>query len=342
MRRYDMQYREEKCATNKYKQEYLDGINRVIEQRQREAREKRKEYIKDVFEDSERYREDLKSMLGWPLVDHTANGLPSVRTETLSKEDGYTVIRMQAEILDGLWMTGLFFKLDTDTPKPMVIMQHGGLGTPELMAGVYGSTTNLNDMLQRTLRFGVHIFAPQLLLWDDKKQHLVPFDRRATDARLKRVGSSVTALEIYGIQRVIDYFEAQSFVTNFGMIGLSYGGFYTLFTTAVETRIKSAISAIFFNTRDAYDWLDWTWQRSAERFDDAEVAALIYPRKLCIRIADKDELFDPNGGVTSFERLCDMCSEVGTDWVDFDIFEGKHEFFRDDAPIERLVADISK
>jgi hypothetical protein len=37
-----------------------------------------------------------------------------------------------------------------------------------------------------------------------------------------------------------------------------------------------------------------------------------------------------------------MCSEVGTDWVDFDIFEGKHEFFRDDAPIERLVADISK
>jgi dienelactone hydrolase len=210
------------------------------------------------------------------------------------------------------------------------------------MSGIYGSTTNLNDMLMRTIKYGVHAFAPQLLLWDDKKQHPVVFDRRAIDARLKRVGSSITALEIYGIQRIIDYFEAQSYVGNFGMIGLSYGGFYTLFTTAAETRIKAAISAIFFNTRDTYGWSDWTWDSSAFMFDDAEVACLVYPRKLCIRIADKDELFDVNGGIASFERLKWLCGGVGTDWVDFDVFEGKHEFFFDDEPIKRLVEEISK
>ncbi len=337
-----MRYHEEKNAADAHKQAYLDGINKLIDKRQKDAKAKRNEYIKGVFDAQEKYREELCRMLGWPLVGEARVGVPSVKCEKLSEEDGYTLYRMDIEILEGVMMTGLFFKRDSDTPLPLVIMQHGGLGTPELMSGVYGNTTNLNDMLQRTIKYGVHAFAPQLLLWDDKKQHSVVFDRRAIDARLKRVGSSITALEIYGIQRIIDYFETQSYVKSFGMIGLSYGGFYTLYTTAVETRIKAAVSAIFFNTRDAYPWSDWTWTCSAEKFDDAEVACLVYPRKLCIRIADKDELFDPQGGIDSFERLKELCADVGTDWVDFGVFEGKHEFPWDDAPIVKLIEDISK
>ncbi|MBE6577101.1 MAG: hypothetical protein E7653_03075 [Ruminococcaceae bacterium] len=337
-----MKYREEKSAADIHKQVYLDGINAVIAHRQRDARKSRDEYIKGVFDAQEKYREELCRMLGWPLVGQPREGIPAVKSDLLSVEDGYSVYRMSFDVLDGLTMTGLLFKIDTDEKKPLVIMQHGGLGTPELMSGVYGSTTNLNDMLQRTIRYGVHAFAPQLLLWDDKKQHPVVFDRRAIDARLKRVGSSITALEIYGIQRILDYFEAQSYVKSFGMIGLSYGGFYTLYTTAVETRIKAAVSAIFFNTRDAYPWSDWTWTSSAYKFDDAEIACLVYPRKLCIRIADNDELFDVKGGEASFERLRELCKSVGTDWVSFGIFEGKHEYPHDDESIVSLVEEISK
>ncbi len=337
-----MRYHEEFSATDAYKQKYLDGINGLIAKKEREAKDKRTEYIKGVFSDRERYAADLASFLGWPLVGHKSEGLPSVTSEKLSDEDGYTIYRMSFEILDGVWMSVLFFKIDTDEPKPMVIVQHGGLGTPERISGVYGSTHNSNEMLQRTIKYGVHAFASQLLLWEDKKQYLVPFDRKVIDARLKRVGGSIAALEIYGIKRLIDYFEEQDFVKSFGMIGLSYGGLYTLFTTALETRIKSCVSAIFFNTRDAYPWLDWTWYGFADKFDDAEVACLVYPRRLCIRIADKDELFDVGGGIASFERLKVLCESVGTDWVDFDVFEGTHEFFRDDAPIVKLIEDISK
>jgi hypothetical protein len=35
-----------------------------------------------------------------------------------------------------------------------------------------------------------------------------------------------------------------------------------------------------------------------------------------------------------------MSSKVGTDWIDLMIFEGVHEFCKDDAPIERLVNDL--
>lgn len=337
-----MKYREEYSDTDVYKQEYLDGINALIAKKEREAREKREEYIKGVFADREPYEGDLRAFLGWPLVGEKREGKPAVKSEKLSDEDGYSIYRMSFEILDGVWMTGLLFKLDGEAARPMVIVQHGGLGTPERISGIYGSTHNSNDMLQRTIKHGTHAFAPQLLLWEDKKQYLVPFDRKSIDARLKRVGGSITALEIYGITRIIDYFEGQSFVSSFGMLGLSYGGFYTLFTTALETRIRAAVSAIFFNTRDAYPWLDWTWFDFANKLDDAEVACLVYPRKLWIRIADKDELFDVGGGIAAFERLKKLCGEVGTDWVDFGVFEGKHELFFDDEPIARLVEEISK
>lgn len=333
-----MNYREELHDAKQPKQAYLDGLEALIGAKQREAAKTRGEYQKRIFEDPERYRADLRRMLGWPLVDCDVVGLPSVRSEKLADEEGYSIYRMHFEILDGLEMTGLFFKMNGEERKPLVLVQHGGSGTPELIAGVYGSTSNYNDMLPRVLARGVHVFAPQLLLWENKYE--VPFDRKAIDARLKRVGSSIAAVEIYGLMRILDYFEAQAFVSCFGMVGMSYGGFYTLFLSAIDKRIKSAVSCSFFNTRDQIPWSDWTWQRSAELFDDAEIACLVYPRKLCIEIGENDQLFPYESGVKSFERLAAMCEDVGTDWLTFVGYDGKHEFCKDDAPIDRLIGHL--
>ncbi len=333
-----MQYREELHIAQPYKKEYLSGIDHIIEQRQNEAKAKRTAYAKNIFERADSYREDLKAMLGWPLIGQTADGIPNVVKEKLAEEDTYSIYRMRLQILDGLWLTGLFFETKGNEKKPLVIVQHGGLGTPEMISGVYGSTGSYNQMLNRVICHGVHAFAPQLLLWDDK--HQVPFDRKVIDARLKRVGSSITAIEVYGIMRILDYFEAQNNISSFGMVGLSYGGFYTLFTAAVDTRIKSAISCSFFNKRDCNTWSDWIWQNSAEKFDDAEVACLIYPRKLYIGMGKSDNIFDSQYTVESFERLKMLCKDVGTDWVTLNVFEGNHEFIKDDEPIKQLIKEL--
>ena len=335
-----MRYQEEKQNTKEGKQVYLDGLKRLISLRQQAAAKKRNEYCKDIFTEPARYREDMRRMLGWPLIGQSDAELPKVSSEKLSDEDGYTVYRMRFEILDGVMLSGLFFKADGEDKKPLVLVQHGGAGTPELISGMYGSTSNYNDMLQRVRRHGVHVFAAQLLLWHES--YGVSYDRKAIDAKLKRVGSSIAAVEIYGLTRILDYFEHQDFVLNFGMVGLSYGGFYTLFTTAIDTRIKTAISCSFYNTRDRITWSDWTWLNSAEKFDDAEVACLIYPRKLCIEIGTNDQLFDHASGVRSFEKLVSLCRDVGTDWVDFISFEGTHEFCKQDLPIERLIKELYK
>lgn len=331
-----MIYSEEKEKSKEFKTNYLKGLEDVITSREKQAENVRKEYAKDIFKTPEKYRKDLKNMLGWPLVGYEDDFL-GVESELLSREDGYSIYRMQFEILKGLKMTGLFFKQDGEK-KPLVIVQHGGLGTPELVSGMYGNTENYNDMLRKVIECGVHAFAPQLILWDDKYE--VGYDRKEIDGRLKRVGSSITAVEVFGITKIIDYFEKEYSIRSFGMVGLSYGGFYTLFTTAIDTRIKSAISCSYFNRRDKYGWSDWVWQKSSEKFDDAEIACLVYPRKLCIEIGDKDKLFDYKYGVESFEKLKELCREVGTDWVEMIVFDGTHEFCKDDGPIQKLVKDL--
>ena len=189
-----MNHREEEAQSKNFKREYLDGLNRLILNRQSEMAEKRAEYGKNIFEAQETYRNDFKKMLGWPLVGCDTKGIPNVKTEKLSEESGYSIYRMQFEILDGVMMTGLYFHSDGEGKKPLVLVQHGGLGTPELISGMYGSTCNYNRMLERVIAHGVHAFAPQLLLWDEKYD--VPFDRVNIDARLKRVGSSITAVEL--------------------------------------------------------------------------------------------------------------------------------------------------
>lgn len=333
-------YREEKDLSKENKIKYVGGIESVIKSREREAAKKRSLFARDILSDPERYRVELSEMLGWPLVGYEPDGLPGAKIEKLAEEERHDVYRMSFEILEGLNMSGLLYKVRGEGEYPLSIVQHGGQGTPEHIAGFYGDTTNYNDMLARVAKQGIHVFAPQLLLWKDEYE--VAFERWEIDARLKRVGSSITAIEVFGIKRILDYFEKQDYVSALGMVGLSYGGFYTLFTAALDTRIKSAISCAFFNTRDEYGWPDWCWKNSAERFDDAEIACLVYPRKLRLAIADKDPLFNYTGGEYSFERVKEICTEVGCEWVDLKIFDGVHEFFKDDEPIERFASELKK
>lgn len=334
-----MKYREDRADSKEYKREYLDGIEKLIAKRQEEAEKKRAEYIKDVFNDPEKYREDLRKMLGWPLTEKSVKAPPAADAAFLSEEDGHRVYRMRIKVHGELTLTGLYFESTSNGARPLVVALHGGLGTPELISGFSGDTANYNDMLARVKKFGVDVFAPQLLLWDREK-YAVDYDRAEIDNKLKSVGSSVTAVEIYAIMRAIDYFEKEKKISSFGMVGLSYGGFYTLRTAALDPRIKSAISCSFFCDGQSSFSGDRSWLCSAEKFDNAEIAALICPRRLCIEVGKKDGLFDISGARRSFNRLKEICRPVGTDWVDYIEFDGAHEFCRDDGPIERMINDL--
>lgn len=333
----EIDYREDAEVSRMYKEAYLQGIRNLITCKEQAAVSRRDRYCRDIFCKQETFREDFKAMLGWPLTEKKDMSVPGAKIEKLDGDKACSIYRISIEVLDGLSMTGLLFRKD-ENKRPLVIAQHGGLGTPEVVGNLYGDTSNYNHMIERMLSYDVNVFAPQLLIWDASYE--VEFDRAALDAQLKRVGSSITALELYGLSRILDYFETQDYVSNFGMVGLSYGGFYTLFLAAIDTRIKSAVSCSFFNNRKNYAWNDWTWFRSAEMFSDAEIACLVYPRKLCIEVGTKDELFDINSAREEICRLKDMSCTVGNEWLEIIEFEGVHEFCMEESPLKRLAEEL--
>lgn len=333
-----MKYSEQKECTQMYKTQYVRGVEKLIAGKEAVCAEERQRYFQNILDNQEIYREELKKFLGWPLVGHEQSGIISINRQKLYDEKGYSIYRMQFEVLDGVILTGLLFQKGWER-RPLVIAQHGKLGTPEAMAGFYGNTTNYNHMIDRILKYDVNVLAPQLLLWDEKS-YQISYDRQLLDARLKRVGSSIAAVELWGIRKIIDYFETQRFVSNFGMIGLSYGGFYTLFSAALDTRIKAAISCSYFNTREKYLFSDWAWSGVAYNFGDAEVAGLVCPRMLYVQVGTDDTVFGAKDAVTEAERLKGIWKNH-TEWLHFMTFPGAHEFCKEDVPIEKLVEKIS-
>ena len=288
------------------------------------------------------YRRQLCAMLGWPLSPFAPPPGDAVAETTLVGEDDLgTISRVWIPTLPGVATYGLFFLPKGLGPFPLVICQHGGVGTPELCAGLWGSSANYNDMVLRVRRRGCAVLAPQLQLWD--KRFEPDPQRELFNRSLVQVGGSIAALEILRLIRCIDYLVTLSQIdaAQIGMIGLSYGGFYTLFASAIETRIKAAVSSCFVNDRYCHNWHDWMWLGSAQQFLDAEVAQLICPRRLWIEVGQKDPMFPVAGATPVAAKIAETYAKLGiAERFVYREFEGEHELDRNDAGIEFLCAAI--
>lgn len=336
-----MNYTENILDSREYKQAYLDSIEKLIQYREMEAEQNRDAYIQGVIENSDQYRKELRSLLGWPLNAELAAETPEAKLMKLSEEDGFTIYRMEINVFEEISVCGLLFKKKEDGRKPLVFAIHGKWGSPELVAGFFEHDKgSYNAMIDRLLCYDTNVFAPQMLVWHENKvarNYGVPFDRIDIDLRLKKTGSSAAAVEIFVLMRAMDYFEKQPYVGQFGMVGHSYGGFYTLYTQALDKRIKSAICCAYFNRNTHQIMYDWSWSNSLNKFANAEVAALVYPRKICFQMGNKDPLFDYKYTITEYERLHKIFQNQDFSWAELKVFDGKHEFCKDDVYIKEMV-----
>ena len=343
-------YFEGRNDTKSFREAYVAGIKDYIADGYRLQEESRTEYISGIAQDPEKYRTDFRNMLGYPLnCKDCMDSKPSLSKILLYEDGEKAIYRATVTVLDRIPFTGVLFLHKGEAKRPFLISQHGGSGTPEVCSGLYeDGTYNYNDMTERIFNHGANVFAPQLLLWSDdyKSDNFKRDDRNPIDAQLKQLGGSITALEIFCIIKSLDAFCEAGIAdeNHLGMIGMSYGGFYTLFTAAAEPRIKAALSCSFYSKRDRYAWIDWTWLGSAGKFFDAEVAMLVYPRHLCIAVGDQDGMFDYKLAEAEFDRLRQLSRQVygRTDWLDTCVFPGTHEFIQTDDYIKTVIAEVSK
>lgn len=331
---------------NEHRAQQYDELSAWIERERREAEACREQGFRPSFASAEAYersvrayRRQLGRLLGRPL-----DGLSAVRTPPQAKaalaarSEAGAMYRLTVQADAQLSLYGLLFIPNGNGPFPLVLAQHGGSGTPELCAGLYGPS-NYNGIVRRFVERGCAVFAPQLHLWAPGQGP--EKERKTFDARLKQLGSSIAAVEIYKLMRALDYLETRADIdaSRIAMAGLSYGGFYTLFTSALDVRIKAAYTSCFFNHRFVYDWSDWTWFDAGRQFLDAEVAGLVCPRPLFIELGLQDELFDPVHARGEAERVRSFYERLGlSDRLRYKEFQGGHEFATDDEGVEFLCA----
>lgn len=335
-----MKYKEEMKKTSDIKSNYLKGIENLISKRISESEKIRTEYVKSIFKETEKYRGDLKNLMGWPLNDENEFFVPECKLELVSQEEDFDIYRAYINVIQDIKFCGLLFKKRDSQKRPLITVLHGTLGSPELVAGFYDDKGSYNSLIERVLQYNVNVFAPQLLIWHTKdsfRDYGVTYDRDKIDSQLKMTGSSVVSVEVFSLMQALNYFEKEEYVSTFGMIGHSTGGFYTLFTAALDTRITASVCNAYFNNCTKVIRPEWMWQNSALKFCNAEVAALVYPRKIFFQMGNNDILFDYKDTIKEFERLKTFCKDIDTDWTDLLIFEGIHEFAKDDSMIERLI-----
>ena len=224
-------------------------------------------------------------------------------------------------------------------PAPLVIAQHGGGGTPE--AATFQGGANYHDLVRGAVARGYVTFAPHLIFnpfSDAEADSPLPAGVRARlDARLRLLGTTLTAVEVAKISRALDALLPRPEIdpARVAMIGLSYGGYYTLHATALAPRIGVAVSSCYFNDQSARmsldrpeAWSDMRFLGTLSDLADPELVALACPRPLQVQVGKDDAIFPVDAARRQAERAAQYYERLGlADRFEFAAFDGGHEWW---------------
>lgn len=149
------------------------------------------------------------------------------------------------------------------------------------------------------------------------------------------LGLNPLTLNVWDVMRCLDYLQQRAEVEQdrIGCVGLSYGGTLTLYSAALDERIKAAVISCYLSTFKAYAFdIDNTCGSQTVpgllRYGEmAEVACLIAPRPLLIEAGIKDTGFpleatrQAYGVVRKAYEAADAADRVA-----IDEFDGGHMF----------------
>ena len=160
-------YIEQIADSTKTREAYVQGIKNYIHCAYQEQKKTRTEYISEIHANPEKYRTDLRNMLGFPLNCKDAMAKKAkYSTKTLYEDEEKTICRVTVTVLDCIPFSGVLILHNDGKEHPLSIVQHGGGGTPEICCGLLENGSGIyNHMAERVFYHGANVFAPQLLLW---------------------------------------------------------------------------------------------------------------------------------------------------------------------------------
>jgi len=149
------------------------------------------------------------------------------------------------------------------------------------------------------------------------------------------LGETMIAWRVWDVMRTLDYIATRPELVSsrVGCMGISGGGTATLFSAALEPRIRAALVSGYLNTfRDSIGSLahcidnyvpgilNW-----AEMYD---VAGLIAPRPLFVESGERDNIFPIAASIESFKQVREIYGVFqAADRIEQEVFPGEHSFW---------------
>jgi dienelactone hydrolase len=149
------------------------------------------------------------------------------------------------------------------------------------------------------------------------------------------LGQTLIGWRVWDIMRTIDYIGTRTDLDGrrVGCVGISGGGTATLFSSALDQRIRVAMVSGYLNTfRDSVGSLahcvdnyvpgilNW-----AEMYD---IAGLIAPRPLFIESGERDNIFPIKASIECYGKVRDIYTVFGAaDRVEQEVFPDEHAFW---------------
>lgn len=260
------------------------------------------------------------------------------RFEQIGEDQHCVVYRVWIEVIDGVDAYGIYMLPKKRLEKaPLLIAQHGGGGTPEAICDL-DTRANYRHFGFEAVKRGYIVWAPALAMHCGycNDPEIPGAAREELDRKLKLVGTGIVGLELYKIAestRTLMKARPEIDAKRIGMTGLSWGGFYTIYVTALNPFIKVAAPSAFMK-----DYAQ-TLKRSAEGvarpperevvggMGPAQAIALICPRPCLLQLGKADTVISLKEAEPEVKRAADYYEKLGVkDRFVFDIHDGGHVY----------------
>lgn len=346
------QYREKFSASYPIRKEQHLELKAYVDKVLERGIEKSLESLKPDFSSIDNYRNSLppyrKSVESFFGTTPPGSKEGKVARFEKAGEDAHAnIYRVWVEVMEGVHTYGIYMVPKKLRGKaPLIIAQHGGGGNPEAIVD-FDTRINYHSFGPEAVKRGYIVWAPALtMLSGYGGDAAVPgVSRELLDRKLKMAGTSIIGVEIHKIiesTKALIKSRAEIGGDRIGMTGLSWGGFFTMYTAAVWPAIKVAAPSAYF--RDTEILLKSAVADDSkmppERFlfqgtGHFQAVGLICPRPCMVQLGETDALFDIKGAKKEAERASQYYKKLGIgDRFEFSTHPGGHEF--DNASIFRF------
>ncbi|MDP2998743.1 MAG: hypothetical protein Q8N47_14755 [Bryobacterales bacterium] len=214
----------------------------------------------------------------------------------------YRVYQVRWPVLEGVYGEGLLLE-PVRPPVAQVVAVPDADQTPEQVAGLDPGLAPGAQFARRLAESGVRVVVPTVIdrtaRWSGHPEiRTMDYPHREWIYRQAfQMGRHVIGYEVQKVLAAVDWFAAISPGIPAAVAGTGEGGLIAFYSAAADTRIRAALVAGYFNSRQGV-WAEPIYRNVwglLEEFGDAEIASLMAPRGLVVEYGGYPEVNNQKG-----------------------------------------------